>query len=72
MSVNGKRDDFELSDLIALAVIGGVKAGRAKQIVEQVREAVSRWEEFASDAGVFEEHATKVKRAIRLDLYDCN
>ena len=52
MSVNGKRDRFELEDLIMLAQTAGIKKARAKQMFDQVVHAVLRWPDFAEESGV--------------------
>ena len=61
MSVNGKRDEFVLDDLLALAKSAGIKAGQAKGFVGQVAEALSKWPVFAADAGVPERTVAKIK-----------
>ncbi len=52
MSVNGKRDEFERDDLIAMANVAGVKKARANEMMERVIETARRWPEFAEKAGV--------------------
>ena len=68
MSVNGKRDDFTLSDLDACAKAASMKRGRATTIVEEVRAAVLRWEEFAEAAGVADHLATEINKNMRVNL----
>lgn len=65
MSVNGKRDDVALEDLLALARSGGIKRTRALAIVEAVDAAVGNWRGFAEDAGVDERTAERIERAHR-------
>jgi len=52
MSLNGKRDGFGAADYAAFAATAGLKRGWGKAILEEVRAAVSRWPEFAEQAGV--------------------
>jgi serine/threonine-protein kinase HipA len=52
MSLNGKRDGFEPADYTSFAKAAGLKRGRDKAILEEVRAAVARWPEFADKAGV--------------------
>jgi len=52
MTVNGKRDDFERTDLVAVADTFGVKG--AADILDQVAAAVAAWESTARDCGVDE------------------
>ncbi|MBL4673527.1 MAG: type II toxin-antitoxin system HipA family toxin [Arenicella sp.] len=65
MSVNGKRDEFVTSDLLALAESTGIKATLAKGIVDEVAEAVSDWPVFAAEAGVDERTVVKIKNTHR-------
>ncbi|MEX0901378.1 MAG: type II toxin-antitoxin system HipA family toxin [Pseudohongiellaceae bacterium] len=65
MSINGKRDGFESEDFIGLARAGGIKAGRAKLIVDQVGMSVARWPEFAEVAGVSAATSLKIAKAHR-------
>jgi len=50
MAVNGKFADISQSDLLAVADRFGV--GTAPKVLQQVREAVTAWPDFASQAGV--------------------
>lgn len=67
MSVNGKRDQFELPDLVACARNAGLKRGRAETLLEQVITAARRWKDHAKDAGVPERDAEKIASVFRLD-----
>lgn len=50
MTVNGKRDEFLRSDVLAVAEQFGIENGEA--LLESVADAVSSWTEFAKTAGV--------------------
>lgn len=52
MSLNGKRDGFVDEDFSDFAKTAGLKRGRDKAILEDVRKALKRWPEFADRAGV--------------------
>lgn len=52
MSVNGKRRGIGQEDLLAAARAAGLKPRRAKEALDRVRAAVSRWNEFAEAADV--------------------
>lgn len=54
MSLNMKRENFVHQDLTAVAQNAGIKG--YKGIIEHVADVVSRWKEYAMDAGVLEEH----------------
>lgn len=68
MSVNGKRDDFEVEDLLRCADAVSMQRTRALAILEEVGAAVARWPEFADFAGVPEERMQKISADRRLHL----
>ena len=68
MSVNGKRDAFELDDLVALANGGGIKKRKAQGMINQVAEAVSNWDAHRSTAEVPEAVARKIKETFRMKI----
>jgi serine/threonine-protein kinase HipA len=70
MSVNGKRDGFELVDLVELASMGGIKKRKAIRIVEQVATAVAGWDRHSEAAKLPEDMAWKISQTFRLDLVD--
>jgi serine/threonine-protein kinase HipA len=70
MSVNGKRDQFTRSDLLAAGRSAQLKRGRAEAITEEVLIAVRDWPRFAADAGVPEEHAREIQASHRLNLLE--
>lgn len=55
LSLNGKQDNFTYKDLITVAVNMGIR--NSKQIIEQVRETVSHWKDYAKEGGVKEIHS---------------
>ena len=66
MSINGKRDNFVLDDL--LAVGSQVRGMNAKQIIREVHDAVARWPEIARGVGVAEVTVEAIARSHRLYL----
>ena len=70
MSVNGKRDQFALPDLLAAGRSAQLKRGRAEAIAQEVLLAVRDWPRFAADAGVSEEHAKEIQASHRLNLLE--
>ncbi len=52
MTMNGKRDHFTLEDFNACAKAASMKRGRAAKIVAEVQATVSRWKDYAEQAGV--------------------
>jgi len=71
MSVNGKRDGFELDDIVVCARLAPLKRGRAEAILEQVRDAVRRWPTFAARAGVPDDRVEAIARTHRPPLFPC-
>lgn len=67
MSLNGKRDAFELSDLEAVGRHALLKRGRARAILDEVVASVARWPDVAADAGVEEERIEAIASAHRLE-----
>ncbi|MEH6617838.1 MAG: type II toxin-antitoxin system HipA family toxin [Porticoccus sp.] len=55
MTVNGKRDNFTLDDLLAVATHGDLDKNTATRIINDVLAAVSQWQGFAEQAGVPEQ-----------------
>jgi serine/threonine-protein kinase HipA len=68
MSVNGKRDGFELEDLLAFAKAADIKRARAKQMVDRVIETVRRWPDFAGETGVSDAQIKKIQGSQRINL----
>ena len=68
MSINGKRDEFEIEDLLALAKAADIKRPRAKQMVDRVIGVVRRWPDYAGEAGVSDARMKKVQSSHRTNL----
>ncbi|HJN73987.1 MAG TPA: type II toxin-antitoxin system HipA family toxin [Myxococcota bacterium] len=68
MTLNGKRDAFELADFRACARAVSMKRGRARRIVEEVTDAVGSWLEIADVVGIPEAWAAEVRAHQRLEL----
>lgn len=66
MTVNGKRDDFTLDDLLSVA--SQVRGMDARQIIKEVCEAVAQWPRFAREAGVPATASERIGEAHRLYL----
>lgn len=67
MTVNEKRDNFMVDDLLHTAAHANVKAFRAKKIIAQVVNVVAQWRDFAAQAKVFPEWREEIARHHRLD-----
>ena len=66
MTLNGKREDFQRSDLLAAAKVADVKPRRAKAILSQIEEALVEWTQHAETAGVAKSWAQKVATQFRI------
>ena len=66
MTMNGKRDNFNLDDFKACAKTASMKRGRAEKIIDEVRTSVSQWNKFADDAGVDRLQRDQIQGALRL------
>lgn len=66
MSMNGKRDGFDMQDFQDCARPALLKRGRWKDILDEVTTAVQRWPEFASEAQVDENMARRIGSVHRL------
>ncbi len=69
MSMNGKRDLFELEDFRACARLISMKRGRAEEILNQVQTAVLKWPRFADEVGVDTATLDKISKAQRTDIF---
>jgi serine/threonine-protein kinase HipA len=68
MSVNGKRDRFQVEDLLRCAAAVSMQQARAIAILEEVGAAVADWPEFADVAGVPEGRTKEIAANHRLEL----
>jgi serine/threonine-protein kinase HipA len=68
MTINGKRDGFQMADIRAAGKSAGLKQGRAAALLDEVTTAVRRWPEFAERARVPGDVINKIRRAHRLQL----
>lgn len=65
MSMNGKRDNFDLVDFVECGAKALLKRNRCLEILEEVQESVGRWMTFAVQAGVSSSKAEAIQRAHR-------
>jgi serine/threonine-protein kinase HipA len=68
MSINGKRDGFDIADLVALGKSAAIKEARARDIIEDVGRSVEKWLEFAAAAGVDGRTAERIATAHRITM----
>jgi serine/threonine-protein kinase HipA len=70
MTVNGKRSDFVVQDLVAAAQHALLPRGRARRILEQAVDVVAGWDVFAAGAGVPAAMASRIADTHRLRWRD--
>ena len=68
MSINGKRDDFEINDLVELGVKADLRKDRAVRIIEEIKAAFAKWDDYASSAGVEERFRKEIQKYLRLNI----
>jgi serine/threonine-protein kinase HipA len=66
LTLNGKRDGFDLEDFKACARAASMKRGRAESIIEEVSAVISNWRAYADDAGVSSDHRDRIWKTLRL------
>ncbi|HBR18743.1 MAG TPA: toxin HipA [Phycisphaerales bacterium] len=70
MTVNGKRDNFTLDDFLACGKSALLKRGQAKAILNEVRQVISCWTDYADHAGVNSNQRDKIHKTLRLKPFE--
>ena len=65
MSINGKLDDFERGDLLALGSRSSLSQAASNAVIDEVSSAVTSWRRHASSADVPESIATDLEATFR-------
>jgi len=68
MSLAGKRNDFTHGDLMVFASNVGLKSNKANQAIENIVDAVAKWQEFAEQAGVEQSDMSRIEKTFRMNL----
>ncbi|WP_256647028.1 type II toxin-antitoxin system HipA family toxin [Thermomonas paludicola] len=68
MSLNGKRDQFELADLVQFGAFCGMKPKKARDAIGDIHEQVEDWMRYADMAGVPEPMAARLHRSMRREI----
>ena len=66
MTVNGKRNHFSIEDLLKVASSSDLKG--AKEVIQEVMDAVNQWPDFAKRAGVDDKQVKSITRQQRINL----
>jgi serine/threonine-protein kinase HipA len=67
MTINGKQDQFTRADLKAAAESAGLKRGASGAILEELCAVISRWPDYAIQAGVTDTWRAHVAENLRLN-----
>jgi serine/threonine-protein kinase HipA len=61
MMVNGKREDFNRDDLIALASFANIKKAKANKLIDTIVNVFANWSSYANVAGVKSTHIDSIE-----------
>lgn len=68
MSLNGKRDGFELSDLVDFGEFCGFKRPAAEKLVRKLHAVVEAWPDLAGQVGVDDLTVRRIRSTMRSEL----
>lgn len=66
MSVNGKRIDITDEDIIAAASFANIRERKARAILDEVKDAVCQWSNFATQAEVRDEFYNTIAKQLKI------
>jgi serine/threonine-protein kinase HipA len=69
MSLNAKRDDFTREDFRICGKLASLPRGRSDDLLEEVREVVARWPNYAKQVGVPADDIRRIQKTLRLDPF---
>jgi serine/threonine-protein kinase HipA len=70
MTLNGKRDNFTMDDFEACGKLARLKQGQARRLIDEVQSVVSRWPDYADEAGVRPEHRDAIYNQLRIKRFE--
>ncbi len=65
MLINGKADEVTKGDLFTVASKAGIKKSEAEKCIEQAITAISKWDEFAQEAGLSLKNTMRIKSQLK-------
>lgn len=68
MMINGKRDNFDRDDFIALGEVAGIKKTKVNKLIDNTIEVFRSWKKFAKKAEVEDAHIESIHKHLRLSL----
>ena len=69
MTLNSKRDGFDMGDFESLGRLARLKQREAKAMVDEVQAVVSKWRDYADEIGVPPGQRDKIYGVLRLDKF---
>jgi len=69
MSLNEKRDNFDMVDLLAFTRLADIKDKKAKRIISEIKDSIHYWQDFAEQAGVRDQHIIQIQRTLRVNEF---
>ncbi len=70
MTLNGKRDNFTLDDFITCGKSALLKQGQAKTILNEIKQTISNWPNYADQAGVNPNQRDQIQKTLRLNSWE--
>ncbi len=68
MLINGKADEITKDDLVKVAEKAGIKPSDAEKYIKQVKKIVSKWEDYAQEAGLSSKNTERIRSFFNLNL----
>jgi serine/threonine-protein kinase HipA len=69
MTMNGKQSGITLEDFKVWANRASMKRGRAETIIDEVRDVVARWRDYADESRVNPEQRDKIQAPLGLEPF---
>ena len=66
--INGKADEITRDDFIKVAKTVGIKVSDAEKYIDQVKNAVLKWDHYAQEAGLSLKNAEKIKSFFNMEV----
>lgn len=68
MSLNGRRNDFQVEDLVTFAQTADLKKTKAVALLQEVASSVKNWKGYAEAAGVYARDSNRIEKTFRMYL----
>lgn len=68
MLINGKADEITKDDFMKAAEFAGIKKAEAEKCIKQVKDAISKWDSYAEEAGLSKTNTERINKFFNLDI----